>query len=488
MKLRIFDLNLSTGGPLIAVLNEDDARHLDVYAGDRIVLQCLRKEVKTIAVVNISTKGIPKGKIGIFEETLKKLSIKEGTSIEVSIARRPKSIGYIHDKLEGRPLSKEQYAELIKDIVNDELSESELTYFVSACFTRGLSLQETAWITQAIVDNGETIRLGKVVADKHCLGGIPGNRTTPILISIIACLGFIMPKTSSRSITSPAGTADVLEVVTNVALSKEKIVEVVKKTNGCMVWGGRVNLAGADDKLIKIRHPLSLDPEGLMLASILAKKKSVGASHVLIDVPYGLGAKILCRAKARKIGRRFIKLGKMLGMKVRYALTDGTQPVGNGIGPALEISDVISVLKGNGPNDLREKSLLLASKLLEMLGMKNGMEKAVNALDSGEAYKKFIEIVEAQGGRKHIRIPKARLFYDICANKGGKVKGIDNKAIARIARIAGAPKDKVAGIYLRVHKGDYARKGEVLFTIYARSKAKLEMASLIAVKEKSVEI
>ncbi len=489
MRLKVKDVNLSTGGPLVAVMNEEDARTLDLYANDRIKIKRIRAKKEIIAVADISSKGINPGEVGLFEELLRALNVEEGTSVEIEFSGRPHSIIHIKEKMEGKTLAEKEIREIIMDIVQNKLSEVEVTYFVSACYSNGLTMKESAALTKAIVASGERLTFpGRTIIDKHCIGGVPNNRTTMIVVPILAALGYTIPKTSSRSITSPAGTADTMEVLCPVSHGLEKIKHVLKKTGACMVWGGAINLAAADDRMIRVRHPLSIDPEGMLLASILAKKKAVGATHVLIDIPYGFGSKIATRKKANHLAGKFSKLGKMLGMKTKVVLTDGSEPIGNGIGPALEAKDVLMVLQGNGPNDLREKAIFLATEMLKLVGEKNPKKKALDTLNSGAAYKKFIEIIKEQGGRKHIRLPKARHVYDVFAKKSGKVTAINNRGISKICRIAGAPKDKAAGLYLRVKKGLEVEKGEEIFTIHAKSKAKLDSAVALLKEIETVRI
>ena len=276
-----------------------------------------------------------------------------------------------------------------------------------------------------------------------------------------------------------SGTADCVEVFAPVSHSKQKIIEIVKKTNGCMVWGGTLDLASADDKLIKLEKPLSLDPEGFLLASILAKKASEDCNHVLIDIPIGIEAKIKTEERAKDLAKKFIILGDKLKIKVKVIITNGAEPIGKGIGPALEAIDVLQVLKNNGPEDLKKKSVFMAGMILEMAGIKNGKQKAIEILESGLAYKKFQEIIKAQGGNPNIKVENIKLGqykYNFTANKAGKIKYISNKLICKIAKIAGAPQDKGAGIYINKKLNDKVIKNEILFTIYAESKDKLEFA------------
>lgn len=480
MELKVKNIKLSSGGPQIAILNEKDATKLNVEALERI------KVNNIIAVVDIAKddKSIKEGYIGLFNETTNVLKIKNNQKVKVSITSRPNSIDFIRKKLQGIPLTKEEIYEIVNDIVDNKLSEIELTYFVSACYTQKLSVDETKNLTVAIIHRGKQINWGKrLVVDKHSLGGIPGNRTTPIIISIVAAMGLTIPKTSSRSITSAAGTADTIEVLAKVTFDIHKIKEIVNKTNACMVWGGALELASADDKLIKIERPLSLDPQGILLASIMAKKAAVGSKYVLIDIPIGKSAKIKTKEDALILKEKFIQLGNSLGIKVKGVITDGSQPIGNGIGPALEILDVLAVLKRdkNRPLDLEKKSVYLAGELLEMVGVKNGEKKAQEILDSGKAFQKLCEIVKAQEGSiNHIQLSKFQRI--IKSEKQGTIQEIDNKALSKLARIAGAPQSKGSGVYIFVHKGNKIHTGDNLFTIYAENENKLKY-SLNFIKE-----
>jgi len=475
-------MDIATGGPLVALINYKDAHKLDLHHGDRILIKKGNK--KTIAIVDIgeSKKAVPKGKIGLFEEVIDVLKAKKDDKVRIDLAQKPESVIYIKKKLEGKKLTKKEIHQIVKDIVNHHLTDIEICYFVAASFTQGLSKRETVDLTNAIVDNGDQLKLKhKLIADKHCSGGVPGNRTTMIVIPICVAAGIIFPKTSSRSITSPAGTADTMEVLCNVKIPINEMKRIVNRVGGCIVWGGGVNLATADDHMIKIRHPVSLDPEGMLLASIMAKKHAVNANNVLIDIPIGPDTKFKTKKQGKKLKRKFVHLGKRLGMKVKVMLSDGTQPIGNGIGPALEARDVLYVLMNNekAPQDLKEKSLFIATKIMKMAKIKNPEQTAKEILESGKAYEKMKQIIKAQGGKPNIKpgqITIGRFTHHVRASHSGKIKHINNKTISKIARIAGAPLDKGAGIYLYHHVGDYVKRHDKIFTIYAHSKKKLKYA------------
>lgn len=490
MKFKINNLKIYTGSPMIAVMHKRDAALLDVYTLDRIKITRGNKTV--VATLDITeSEGIAKpGEIGLFSETSKRLSAKSGSIVNVKLEEKPKSIGYIKKKLNAKRLSEKEIYAIIKDIADEILNEIEVAYFVSACYIHKLSIKETVALTKAMIATGDVLNIKRTdVVDKHCIGGVAGNRTTPIIVAILAAGGLIVPNTSSRAITSAAGTADTMEVLCNVNLSLRKMKEVSMRVGGCLAWGGALELAPSDDEIIRVEHPLSLDPTGQLIASILAKKGSVSAKHVLIDIPVGKGAKIEKMKGAKRLKKLFMKVAKAIGLKVKVYVTDGSQPIGNGIGPVLEAREILWLLH-DGTNKryadkyhdlLRRKCLHIAGDLFELSGKTKkgeGYSYAKKILESGMAFKKFRQIIGAQGGkiRKPERMRIGRYQFVYAAPKRGKVVHIDNKIVNRLARIAGAPHDKEAGLYLHVHKKYMVKKGQKIFTLYSDNKERLKFA------------
>lgn len=477
MKFKVKDMDLSTGNILVAILNRKDAKKLDLWPGDRILLKHNHHQITCVLDISESKKAVPEGRIGLFEEVLSSLNVKSGQVISLEITGKPKSISHIRDKLKGKELSYRELHQIVDDITHDRLTDVEKTYFVAGSYTRGLTSNEIVHLTKAIVNTGKKLKFRGIILDKHCIGGVPGNRTTMIVIPIVAAAGFTIPKTSSRAITSSAGTADTMECLARVDLSERKIRNVVKKTKACLVHGGSLSLAPADDKIIEVEHSLSIDAEGQLLASVMAKKYSVSARHVLIDIPTGRGTKAESIRKAKYLRKMFLKIGQQLGINVKVVLTDGSHPIGNGIGPLLESRDVLTVLNNDplAPRDLREKSLMLAGILLEMTGKyKHGRQVAEEILASGKALKKMKEIIFAQGKAKLPSLGQHRHF--VKARKTGKIGQIDNLIITQVARIAGAPDDKGAGLFLHRKINEQVVKGELLYEIFAESKFKLDLA------------
>ncbi|MCK4968276.1 MAG: AMP phosphorylase, partial [Candidatus Aenigmarchaeota archaeon] len=396
IKLKATFLDFEMGMPIV-MMHKEDARDVGVYPGDRVLIK-YNSKVEKIAFVETTTHIVNEGQIGIRKESKEKYGILKGTTLLVSPVLKPKSIEFIKKKLDGLELKPSEINEIIHDVATNRLTDIELGAFVSGVYTRGFNDKEVLAVTRAMVNEGDSLEWNrKYVVDKHSIGGVPGNRVTPIVVAIVAAAGLTIPKTSSRAITSPAGTADTMEVFCNVSFSIDEIKKIVEKTNGCLVWGGALDLAPADDKLIRAEYPLSLDPEGQVLASVMSKKKSVGSKYVVIDLPFGDGAKVQSFAAAKRLAIKFKKLGESLDMTIECTLTKGDQPIGNGVGPVLEAIDIMEVLSGRGPVDLLEKSVELAGVIFNMTG-KGDEKTAKEIVDSGAALEKFKQIVSAQGG------------------------------------------------------------------------------------------
>ncbi len=475
MELKIKASNWSAGFP-VCILNEKTSEKIGVHAGDRINIKTKSKEISSI--IDTSFKGVGLDEIEISNEIKTRMNLKPGQKVSVNIAPPPESVVHIKKKLIGKKLDNKEIRCIIQDVVKNNLSQPEIAMFISAMYDKGMDFNETVSLVEAISETGKKMSFrNKYVVDKHCIGGIAGNRTTPIVVSICAAAGLIFPKTSSRAITSAAGTADTIEVLSPVEFEMDKLKKIVQKTNGCLAWGGGLGMVPADSKIIKIEKILKIDPTSQLLASIISKKLASGSKYVLIDIPYGKNAKV-SRFKGIILKRKFEKLGKHFGLKMRVVLTSAREPIGRGVGPALEIKDVINVLnpKQKGEEDLKNKSIFLAGEIFESVGItKKGRDMAREILESGKAFEKFKEIIEAQGG-KIKEIENSAIKKNIFSSKNGRVVEIHNKKINDLARISGCPVDKFAGVYLHKKTRERVKKGELLLTIYAESKNRLREA------------
>jgi thymidine phosphorylase len=408
------------------------------------------------------------------------LGANEGDEVTVAHPSPIESLSHVRAKIYGQPLDFEAFRMIINDVVTGRYSDIELSAFITACADERLNLEETIALTRAMVGVGERLSWpGTPIVDKHSVGGLPGNRTTPIVVSIVTALGLTMPKTSSRAITSPAGTADCMETLAPVDLDIVTIRRVVEQEGGCIVWGGAVRLSPADDVLIRVERPLDLDSEGQLVASVLSKKVAAGSTHVILDIPVGHTAKVRSQAAAERLAGQLTAVGTALGLKVRPVFNDGSQPVGRGIGPALEAHDVLSVLRNErgAPADLRERALGLSAGLLELAGKApegGGYAIARAALDDGSAWRKFQAIAAAQGGLR--QPPVAHYKYPVVSTHAGRVIAIDNRRMSRAAKLAGAPRAAAAGAVLHTPLQTQVESGQPLYTLHAETAGELEYA------------
>jgi thymidine phosphorylase len=433
------------------------------------------------------------GELGLCEQAFEQFGGEEGIAVRIAHAPVPDSIKAVHRKIDGDRLDFADYQGIARDIVANRYSKIEIAAFLVACCELGLERDEVLYLTKAMIETGRRLDWGEpLVVDKHCIGGIPGNRTTMLIVPIVAAHGMLIPKTSSRAITSPAGTADTMEVLARVELSPQELHGIVRSQRACLGWGGTAALAPVDDILISVERPLLMDSPGQLVASILSKKVAAGATHLIIDIPIGKTAKVRSRNSALVLRKLFEYVGDHLGLNLEVIITDGRQPVGRGIGPVLESRDVMQVLKNDpqGPIDLREKSLQLAGRILEFdPDMRGGQGYTIarDILDSGRALAKMQAIIDAQG--RNPNPPQiGRLRQDILAIHSGCVTAIDNLQLARIARLAGAPMDKGAGVDLYKKLGDPVVAGESIYSIYAEFSADFDFSRESAEKDSGVTI
>ncbi|MFZ5790104.1 MAG: thymidine phosphorylase family protein [Pseudomonadota bacterium] len=442
-----------------------------VSAGDRAIVATLGQ---------ITTDLLAPGEASLSERAWQLLGVGEGDWIRISHSPPLESLGHVRAKIYGHRLGNDAMREIVRDIVAGRYADVHLSAFVAACSGRSLDLDEVLALTHAMVDAGSRLDWGgRPISDKHCVGGLPGNRTTPIVVAIAAACGLTIPKTSSRAITSPAGTADTMETLAPVDLDLPAMKRVVEQEGGCIVWGGAIDLSPADDILVRIERALDLDSEGQLVASILSKKIAAGSTQLVIDLPVGPTAKVRSAEEAARLAAALKAVAAAANLQIRVVQTDGTQPVGRGIGPALEARDVVAVLRNDpdAPNDLRERAVLLSGCLLELAGRAvegNGKDMAERAIFDGSAWRKFEAICRAQGGLREP--PRASYTRSVVAREGGRIAGINNRLLARIAKLAGAPAAKAAGLELHVGVGRQVETGEPLYTVHAAAPGELAYA------------
>lgn len=484
--LKLRRIALDSAPENIAVLS----RHCTVYRAEEF--RALRKiEVfggarEMLATLMIADDGglVEPDELGLSVQAFRRFDMAEGSPVSIAQATPPRSLEFVRAKIGGATIADDDIAAVIRDIAEHRYAPMEIAAWLVAS-ARFLTTDEMLGITRAMAEVGTRLTWDvPLVVDKHCIGGIPGNRTSMIVVPIVAAHGLTMPKTSSRAITSPAGTADTMEVLANVDLSIAEMRAVVEREKGCLAWGGHVNLSPADDILISVERPLSIDTREQMVASILSKKLAAGSTHLLIDIPVGPTAKVRDRNDAVRLRKMFEYVGDQVGLTVEVVFTDGSQPVGRGIGPVLEARDVMAVLRNapDAPADLRERALLLAGGVLDFdpaLRGGAGRERAKELLSSGKALAAMERIMAAQGAGV-ANGALGTLTHEVVAPRDGIVSAIDCHRLARVARLAGAPLDKGAGIDLMKKIGDHARAGEPLYRIHSCVESDFDFARALA--------
>lgn len=418
--------------------------------------------------------------VGLSETAWERLRLEDGDAVGVSHAPAVDSLASVRQRIYGHRLDQRALDEILRDVAMGRYTEVHLAAFLTASAALPLDENETADLTKAMVDVGERMRWdAAIVVDKHCVGGLPGNRTTPIVVAIVAANGLVMPKTSSRAITSPAGTADTMETLAPVELDIAGLKSVVEREGGCIAWGGAVHLSPADDIFVRVERELDIDTEGQLVASVLSKKIAAGSTHVVIDIPVGPTAKLRNGDAATRLAARLTAVAARFGLAATCVQTDGSQPVGRGIGPALEALDILAVLQNmpEAPDDLRSRAIALAGAALEIGGKAakgDGANLALATLVSGRAWSKFEAICEAQGGRRSP--PKATHVHPLAAPRAGRVVHINNRKLSRLAKLAGAPEAKAAGLLMAVRLGDEVDRGQPLLHVHAETPGELAYA------------
>lgn len=486
MQLTLKRVGIDTYRENVAYLHRD----CEIYRAEgfqalaKIEVQARGKRILASLNVVDDTSIVGCQQLGLSEEAFAILAIPDGEAVTVSPAEPARSIPALHRKIAGERLNADDFSRIVQDIAAHRYSKIELTAFVVACNQGELDREEVFFLSDAMSKVGRRLDWHEhPVVDKHCIGGIPGNRTSMLVVPIVAAHGMLCPKTSSRAITSPAGTADTMELLATVDMPFELLTDIVHRHRGCLAWGGSSDLSPADDVLISVERPLSIDSPGQMVASILSKKVAAGSSHLLLDIPIGPTAKVRSMPEAQRLRKLFEFVAKRMGITIDVVITDGRQPIGNGIGPALEARDVMRVLQNHAlaPNDLRQKALRLAGRMLEFapdVRGGDGFAIARDILDSGRALAKMQDIIVAQGKKEFDpeQPPLSALSFEIIAAHSGTVVAIDNVQLARIARSAGAPRAKGSGVDLLVKLGEPVAQGQLLYRVYAAFPTELAFA------------
>ena len=428
------------------------------------------KPVYAFLQVVEDSKLVKPNELALNIEAFKQVNLPEGANISLTLSPQPPSMNSIKQKIAGNILSSGEYSAVINDILNRRYSNMDIASFLVASGSF-MTAPEVLSLTEALI--GDKVLHWdneNIVVDHHCLGGVPGNKTDIIITAIVAAYGLPMPKTASRSVTSCAGVADTFAVLANVDLDENKFMQVVTENRGAIVSHNHLELAEANRLISAVERQIGFTQQQHITSSILAIKLAAGVTHLVIDIPVGSNSRIKSTNEAMRLRKLIEYVGDMLSIEVDAVITDGSEPIGNGIGAVLEARDIMKILrnKEDAPQDLREKSLFLAGRILEFdpkLRGGQGYHVAKEILNSGRALETMNKIIYAQGKAPQPQL--GTLTREIVANTSGVVERIDNARINKIGLLAGAAQYPGAGIDLFKKVGDNVEQGEPLYRIHS---------------------
>ena len=401
----------------------------------------------------------------------------------------------IRKKRDGLELSEQEIKWFIDGYVKGEIPDYQAAALCMAIYFKGMTVEETTALTFAIRDSGEKLKFNNINGlrvDKHSTGGV-GDKTSLIVTPIVATLGVKVAKMSGRGLGHTGGTVDKLEAIPGFRtdLPIDEFEDIVNRV-GIAIVGQNATLAPADKLLYALRDvTATVDSLPLIVSSIMSKKLAADDDCVVLDVKTGSGSFMKTPEASRELAERMVAIGKAAGKRMRALITDMDRPLGYAIGNSLEVIEAINTLKGNGPEDLTELSIALASHMLVISDRGNYDECEKNVrrvIENGEALMTFANMVEAQGGNKEWILspelfPEARYSKEVLADKDGYIVGVNTEGYGTSSLLLGAGRntmeDKIdfaAGIKLVKKTGDKIAKGDVIAVLYSEDEARFKNA------------
>ncbi|MBR7159102.1 MAG: thymidine phosphorylase [Alphaproteobacteria bacterium] len=436
-------------------------------------------------VVLVDSEDIVKpDELGLSEAGFSNINLPEGSEVSMVPAPPPASINSVQRKIKGGVLSAREYRAIVSDISLQKYSKIEIAA-LQVANSSFLTPQEVLAMTEAIAEQQPVMKWNRdIVVDEVCLGGVPGNRVSLIVTAIAIGAGMCMPKIARKAVGESSSAIDVMETLCNTDMEESDIRKIVEEIGGCISWcGGKFSVAPIDNILLDVEKSLSIGMPQQMVVSIMSKAISAGVTHLVVDIPVGMNTLVRTMGEAMRLRKLMEYVGDMLGIDVNVAITDGSEPIGRGVGPVLEARDVMNVLRcsDEAPRELREKSLFIAGRILEFdprLRGGHGYYRAQEILDSGRALEMIKRLIHAQS--RNTPMPLGQLTRDITAPVTGVIESIDGNQINRIAIMAGAPGDAGAGIDLLKSVGDEVEQGEPLYRIHAVKSMEFAFANGLA--------
>jgi AMP phosphorylase len=490
-------LDVRAGDAMIAIINETDAAENGVNIGDKVSLEFTGQRKPIIVSLDTTDSIVDEGEIGFFEDVWEKYRLKFGEVVKINLVPSSKAIASIRKKLLGGKLNYEEIYCIIKDIATDQLGTTLTTYYAAAGYAPGFDEEEMYYMTKALSETGDILKFDGIVADKHSIGGVAGKGITPLVVPIVSCIdGVVVPNTSTRAVTSASATTDMLEVIMPMSFTKQELESMILKNNSFMVWGGGLDLAPADDKIIQVQKPLGIESIDKFVASIVAKKVAQGVNHVVFDVPMGKGAKIETEEEFQKVKSHFERVCGKFGIKVRIHRRDVRGIDGNAVGPALECREFLRVYERDERRSLQleEDALQIAGDLIELCGKAQqgeGYVRAKQILESGDAFQKLKQIVKFQGGNENLSsntLEIGGITWDFISEHEGKIEGINNKKVFEVCVALGNPRIKEAGMYFYKKPGEEVKKGDKLVTLFATTDNRMQLGRRVLEEVKIFDI
>ena len=471
----------------IVMINREQADEYGIKDDDKISL--IRKNEEFVVDVSLTDSYVQANEIWVTKDFLDEYPVMEWDTVLVSFVKNnPLSMQAIRKKMLWKKINEEEIDAIIEDIKDNKIQDLVLAYYVSTSFFYKSDIHELAYTTKATAYTWDMYRFPWIVAWKYCIWWVSGNETTIIVVPILASLWITVPKTFSKAITSPAATGECVNVLMDIEFEKQEVIRLTDKVWACLVWNEKLNLAPVNDRIIKVSSPLGMEPYARMISSIMAKNYAMWINHCLIDIPMWPTAKVATMKDAKRVAKRFKEIWEYLWIKMDVQITDGNQPVGRWIWACLQTREALRILQQYKirSEDLENKAIFLASKILVLCGAANSMsnaKKLVKAqLENWEAWKKMQEIIKAQNWEPNIKsedIQLGKFSHDVIADKDCIITKVDMKHLNTMVRWLWAPKEYQAWIYLHKKLWDKIKKWELIYTMYSPSANKLNLVKKV---------
>ncbi len=481
-------LDILSGDEMIAIINEVDAEEfgIGINSGDRVKIYSSSIQEPIIVTLDISSSLVKEGEIGLYKDIWQQFNIVGNEVITIELLHQSDGIKSIRKKLLGERLNYRDFYNIMEEIANGRLNDVLTAYFVSSGYSPGFNDDEIVLMTKALAMTGDILKFEGIVADKHSIGGVGGKGITPLVVPIVAANDVVVPNTSTRAITSASATTDMLEVIMPMSFEKRELEMMIEEIGAFMVWGGSLDLAPADDEIIKVQKQISIESIDKFVSSIMAKKIAQGVKYVIFDIPVGPGAKIQ-EGQFEKVSSLFTKLGKEFGIYPIIHKRNVNWIDGNAIGPSLECKEFLYVYERDDRRSrhLEDEALKMAGKLLEAVGkaeMGKGFDLAQKTLLEGKARDKFRQIVQIQGGNPDVTADSLEVggkIYEYRAKRSGIITSLNNKHVFEVAKALGNPRIKEAGLYFHIKPDTEIKAGDLLITLYATTDLRLELGKKI---------